>query len=67
VLHKVKAGAAAEPADGRYEDLIDPPTGQVFASTPVSSKADVDLAIAGRRGRLRDPARHHRASGSAPC
>ena len=44
-LHKVIAGAAAEPADGRYEDLIDPSTGEVFASTPVSGKADVDRAM----------------------
>jgi len=39
-------GAAAAPADGRYEDLIDPSTGEVFASAPVSGQADVDRAMA---------------------
>ena len=46
VLHNFIAGAAAEPADGRYADLIDPVTGEVFASAPVSGKADVDRAMA---------------------
>ena len=46
VLKNVIAGAAAEPADGRYEDLIDPATGEVFASAPVSGQADVDRAMA---------------------
>jgi betaine-aldehyde dehydrogenase len=45
VLHNVIAGAAAEPADGRYADLVDPSTGEVFASAPVSGKADVDRAM----------------------
>jgi betaine-aldehyde dehydrogenase len=45
VLHNVIAGEAAEPADGRYEDLIDPTTGEVFASAPVSGRADVDRAM----------------------
>ncbi len=45
VLHNVIAGAAAEPADGRYADLIDPVTGEAFASAPVSGKADVDKAM----------------------
>jgi betaine-aldehyde dehydrogenase len=44
-LHNFIAGAAAEPADGRYEDLIDPATGEVFASAPVSGRADVDRAM----------------------
>ncbi len=45
VLHNVIAGKAAEPADGRYEDLVDPATGEVFASAPVSGRADVDRAM----------------------
>ena len=45
VLHNVIAGAAAEPADGRYADLVDPTTGEVFASAPVSGKQDVDRAM----------------------
>jgi betaine-aldehyde dehydrogenase len=46
VLHNFIDGAAVEPADGRYEDLIDPSTGEVFASAPVSGEADVDRAMA---------------------
>ncbi|MEV6490240.1 gamma-aminobutyraldehyde dehydrogenase [Actinoplanes sp. NPDC051633] len=45
VLKNVIAGESAEPADGRYEDLIDPVTGEVFASAPVSGPADVDRAF----------------------
>ena len=46
VLHNVIAGKPAEPADGRYADLTDPVTGEVFASAPVSGPADVDRAMA---------------------
>jgi betaine-aldehyde dehydrogenase len=45
VLHNFIAGAASEPADGRYADLIDPSTGEVFAAAPVSGEADVDRAM----------------------
>jgi betaine-aldehyde dehydrogenase len=45
VLHNFIDGAAVEPADGRYVDLIDPSTGEVFASAPVSGEADVDRAM----------------------
>ena len=45
VLHNFIDGAAVEPADGRYADLIDPSTGEVFASAPVSGEADVDRAM----------------------
>src|SRR5690349_7042248 len=45
VLTNFIDGAAAEPADGRYEDLIDPSTGEVFAAAPVSGQADVDRAM----------------------
>jgi betaine-aldehyde dehydrogenase len=44
-LHNFIDGAAAKPADGRYADLIDPSTGEVFASAPVSGAADVDRAM----------------------
>ncbi|MDT5041067.1 MAG: betaine-aldehyde dehydrogenase [Actinoplanes sp.] len=46
VLHNFIDGAAAGPTEGRYEDLIDPSTGEVFASAPVSGPADVDKAMA---------------------
>jgi betaine-aldehyde dehydrogenase len=45
VLRNFVDGAAIEPADGRYADLIDPSTGEVFAAAPVSSEADVDRAM----------------------
>jgi betaine-aldehyde dehydrogenase len=45
VLTNFIDGTAAEPADGRYEDLIDPATGEVFAAAPVSGQVDVDRAM----------------------
>ena len=50
VLHNVIDGAAVAPADGRYEDLVDPSTGEVFASAPVSGPADVDRAMRAAAG-----------------
>ncbi len=38
-------GRRVPPADGRYADLIDPSTGEVFAQAPVSGAADVDRAM----------------------
>jgi betaine-aldehyde dehydrogenase len=37
-------GALTDAADGRRSDLVDPSTGQVFGSAPVSGAADVDAA-----------------------
>ncbi len=45
VLRNFVGGAYTEPADGGYADLIDPVTGDVFASAPVSGTADVDRAM----------------------
>ncbi|MBO3738051.1 gamma-aminobutyraldehyde dehydrogenase [Actinoplanes flavus] len=45
VLHNLIGGEAVAPAEGRYEDLVDPSTGEVFASAPVSGDADVDRAM----------------------
>ncbi|GII23550.1 gamma-aminobutyraldehyde dehydrogenase [Planosporangium mesophilum] len=45
VLSNFIDGAAREPADGRYADLIDPSTGEVFAAAPVSGAEDVDRAM----------------------
>ncbi|MFC7533717.1 gamma-aminobutyraldehyde dehydrogenase [Actinoplanes sp. GCM10030250] len=44
-LHNFVNGEAVAPAGGRYEDLIDPSTGEVFASAPVSGAEDVDRAM----------------------
>ncbi|MGP4029854.1 gamma-aminobutyraldehyde dehydrogenase [Actinomadura sp. 3N407] len=38
-------GSHADAADGRTAELVDPATGAVFASAPVSSPADVDRAL----------------------
>ena len=66
VLTNFVDGAAAAPADGRYEDLIDPATGEVFATAPVSGPADVDRAMraaatAFERWRDTTPAERQRA------
>ncbi len=38
-------GGYTEPADGGYAELIDPSSGEAFASAPVSGPADVDAAM----------------------
>src|SRR5437773_8832723 len=44
-LRNFIGGAYADPVDGRYADLIDPATGEVFAAAPISGPADVDRAM----------------------
>ena len=39
-------GEWADAADGRSFDLVDPSTGEAFASSPASGAADVDAAVA---------------------
>ena len=43
-LHNFVNGESVDAADGRTSDLINPSTGEVFASAPVSSATDVDRA-----------------------
>jgi betaine-aldehyde dehydrogenase len=50
VLHNLIGGEAVAPVEGRYSDLIDPSTGEVFASAPVSGSEDVDRAMAAASG-----------------
>jgi betaine-aldehyde dehydrogenase len=38
-------GERAQPAEGRFYDLVDPTTGEVFAEAPASGKVDVDRAF----------------------
>ena len=45
VLRNFVDGDHTEPADGRYTDVVDPSTGEVFASAPLSGSADVDAAM----------------------
>ena len=38
-------GSCVDTADGRTAELVDPATGEVFATAPVSAEADVDRAL----------------------
>ncbi len=38
-------GARAAAADGRTSDLVNPSTGEVFATAPLSGQADIDAAF----------------------
>ncbi len=42
-------GERCEPADGRYDDVINPATGEVIARAAMGSGADVDLAVQAAR------------------
>jgi betaine-aldehyde dehydrogenase len=46
VLRNVVGGESVDAADGRTSDLIDPATGAVVGSAPVSGPQDVDRAFA---------------------
>jgi betaine-aldehyde dehydrogenase len=39
-------GKSVDAADGRRLDLVDPTTGEVFGSSPISGAEDVDRAFA---------------------
>ena len=39
-------GAFADAADGRTTEVVDPTTGEVYATAPLSAQADVDAAMA---------------------
>jgi betaine-aldehyde dehydrogenase len=45
VLRNFVDGTYTDPADGRYTDVVDPSTGEVFASAPLSGAEDVDRAM----------------------
>ncbi len=45
VLRNFVAGGYVEPVDGGYADLVDPATGEIFASAPISGAQDVDAAM----------------------
>jgi betaine-aldehyde dehydrogenase len=44
-LHNVIGGRAAEPMSGRRSDLVNPSTGEVFATAPLSGPEDADAAF----------------------
>lgn len=43
-------GKAVAPAEGGMEDVVNPATGEAIASAPLSTKADVDAAVAAAVG-----------------
>ncbi|MFC0080653.1 gamma-aminobutyraldehyde dehydrogenase [Aciditerrimonas ferrireducens] len=45
-LSNFVGGERVAPIEGRYADLVDPSTGEVFAAAPVSGAEDVDRAMA---------------------
>jgi betaine-aldehyde dehydrogenase len=45
ILRNFIDGSYVEPAEGRYADLVNPATGEVYAAAPTSSAADVDRAV----------------------
>ncbi|MEZ0053545.1 betaine-aldehyde dehydrogenase [Mycobacterium sp. MAA66] len=44
-FHNIIDGTDRDPVDGRRMDIVDPATGEVYASAPNSSAADVDAAF----------------------
>ncbi|GIH12020.1 gamma-aminobutyraldehyde dehydrogenase [Rugosimonospora africana] len=50
VLRNFIGGEYTEPADGKRADLVDPSTGEVFATAPVSTTEDVDRAMRAAAG-----------------
>jgi betaine-aldehyde dehydrogenase len=44
-LQNFVGGASVGTVDGRTTDVVDPSTGQVYASAPLSGEADVDAAV----------------------
>ena len=50
-------GEYVEPASGRYSDVVNPATGEVYAQAPISGDEDVDRAYAAASARLRGVAR----------
>src|SRR5260221_13986936 len=49
-LRNFMGGKAVEPAEGGMEDVVNPATGSAIASAPLSTKADVDAAVAAAKG-----------------
>src|SRR5262245_53946182 len=48
-LRNFIGGKAVDPAEGQTEDVVNPATGDAIASAPLSTKADVDAAVAAAR------------------
>ena len=59
VIQNFVNGAHADAADGRTTDVVNPSTGEVYATAALSGPADVDAAMAAAASGLRELARHH--------
>ena len=46
-IHNIVDGKAVAAADGRTLDIVDPSTGEVYATSPLSGADDVDAAFPG--------------------
>ena len=66
-LENIINGTSAPAADGRAMDIIDPSTGAVYATSPLSGAADVDRAYELPPSPTRPGASPPRASGSTRC
>ena len=61
-------GAQVEAADGRTTDVINPSTGEVYATAPLSGPADVDAAMAAAAAAFETSGgTPRRVSGAWPC
>jgi len=49
-LRNFIGGEAVDPAEGGSEDVVNPATGSAIASAPLSTKPDVDAAVAAAKG-----------------
>ena len=49
-LRNFIGGKAVEPVEGGTEDVLNPATGEAIAEAPLSTKADVDAAVAAAKG-----------------
>ena len=52
-------GKHADPCEGAYSHVVDPSTGEAYASAPVSSAADVDEAMRAAQDAFEHLAGHH--------
>jgi betaine-aldehyde dehydrogenase len=67
VLRNFVDGTQVFSQDGRHADLIDPVTGEVFASAPVSGPADLDAAMSAAATAFESWRTPRRPSGSGRC
>ena len=52
-FHNIVDGKAVAAADGRTLDIVDPSTGEVYATSPLSGPDDVDAAFRSARTAFR--------------